>query len=165
MGERVHKVIHAVESLLSKSVWKDTFLLRWAHGRIDEKLTGLKESEKNNQATDQSKVERVSVFVEIYQKDLGIITLSRVISSIGDRAFGKNVYRSHADGKKSAEMSQRTQKNIAFIEIKVMPDKVIGSDADIKLAQRAISINNVIGAWFRDVYYNFDVNKRMFIRA
>lgn len=165
MGDRVDKVISAVEAMLNKRVWKDTFLLRWAHNRIEGRLKDLKDSEKALISGENFKLERVSIFVEIYQKDLGIITLSRVISSLGDRAFGKNIYKTHSEGKKTAECAQRVQKNIAFIEVVVMPDKLAEKNGELHLLQGAIDIKNVKGVWFRDIYYLFDVNKRMFVRG
>lgn len=165
-NHKFDRVIHIVESMLSKPVWQETFLLRWAHDRIEDKLNNYREADLDTAPQYHESTNRVPVFVEIYQKDLGIITLSRVISSLGDRAFGRNVFKSYEFARSNSEQNQRLQKNIAYIEVLVIAEKIESesSDGAIKLAAGSILQSNVKGAWFRDVYYEYDHSKRMFVR-
>ena len=166
-SSKVERVIVLVESMLCKPVWKETFLLRWAHDRIEGRLNSLREVEVSDLSEEYVSDNRESVFVEIYQKDLGIITLSKVISSLGDRAFAKNIYHSYTAAKNIAEVNQRLQRYIAYIEIKVLSEKIIqDSPGDkVTLDSGAIVIDNIKGAWFRDTYYMFDGSRRMFVRS
>ena len=165
---RVDRVVLLVKSLLANRVWEKAFLLRRSKDRIEKKLAALIDSNKDVPGySDASDVSRTLVYIEVYQKDLGIITLSRVLSSLGDRAFGRNVFQSLEQAKLAAFTSQRFQKNIALIEVEVMSEKVINFNevGDIKLAPGSIFISNVKGAWFREVYYKFDASRKMFIRT
>ena len=165
---RVDRVVSLVKALLAKDVWEKAFILRMSKDKIEKKLTDLIDSSvDNDEPKSDTEVARTMVYIEIYQKDLGIITLSKVLSSLGDRAFGRNVFNSLDQAKLSASTSQRFQKNIALIEVEVMTDKVINCNegVDVRLAPGSILISNVKGAWFREVYYKFDVSRKMFIRA
>ena len=165
---RVDRVVTLVKSLLAKDVWERAFILRISKNKIEKKLTDLINSKEDFVSpSDVSEVARTVVYVEIYQKDLGIITLSKVLASLGDRAFGRNIFKSLDQAKFSASTSQRFQKNIALIEVEVMADKVINCKEgyDIRLAPGSILISNVKGAWFREVYYKFDASRKMFMRS
>lgn len=164
-SQKIEKIVHLLEKMLQNQVWQETFLLRWASNNISSKIDKIRSLEDQASPDVQDLDVRVPVFVEIYQKDLGIITLSRVLPSLGDRAYGKNVCLSYDQAKQMADNCQRLQKHIAFIEVSVLENKVMHSnDGRISLAEGSITMQNVKGAWFRDVYYTFDYSKRMFLR-
>lgn len=163
----VKVIVGIVENMLKMPVWHDTFMLRRAHSRILSKLNEFKDKQDLISSAKVSRCERVPLFVEIYQNNLGIITLSRILTSLGDSAFGKNIYSSYRLAKISAESQQKNQKYIAFVEVMVLPNciKEVSSDSSrVELTDGAISLSNVKGAYFRGVYYRFDLHKKMFIR-
>ena len=164
----VKAVINIVEGMLNMPVWQDTFMLKRAHARLLNKLSDFKDKQSRMRANPVNVCERIPVFVEVYQNNLGIITLSRIVTTIGDSAFGKNVYSSYRIAKISAENEKRHQKFIAFVEVDVLPDKIqdgVLAPGKIALADGAILISNIRGAWFRDAYYKFDFSKKLFVKA
>lgn len=169
MSNNYQSFLKTLESMLSHPVWKkDKFLLRWAHDRIESSVKNLRYSvDKVVSEDSDSVVQNVSVFVEIYQKDLGIITLSRALSSLGGNAFSKNIYRSYDSAKTAAELNQRDQRHMAFIELNVLEENVKDHHEcldKVLLSEGSISTKNVKGAWFRGVFYNYNKSNGLFVR-